>query len=344
MRFIAAFITLAAAASQVAAQTIVEALLADPNASELVKVASSVDGVVDLLSKATAPITLFAPTNAAFEALVKSGANVEDKKLVGDILSYHVMPGTTYTPVAGNTALNTLLKPEGLESQIVIASFDGSAVDIKYRLTSAKVVKSTPVLDGKGIIHFIDAVLLPPQDIATVATAAGLTSLVSTIDTVGLLPTVAGLKNVTIFAPTDAAFAAIADVTKTLSKETIASIITLHVVPAPVFSATIVSAKKVEGVPTLLKGQTLNAAFDGKAVTVSGGGNAKPATVVVADVVFNAGVVHVIDTVLLPAADVPATTTTAAPAKPTNIAVNGAAAMAPAGVAAAAVAVAAMMF
>ncbi|KAJ3215900.1 hypothetical protein HDU67_010202 [Dinochytrium kinnereticum] len=376
MRFIAAVVALAAAATQVVGQTIVEALVADPEAATLVKVASDIDGVVDLLAGVDGPVTLFAPTNAAFDKLIEAKADLSDKKAVGDILFYHVVPGTSYSPTAGSTVLSTLLKPEGLDNQPVVAAFDGKTVTIKYRLSGAKVVKSTPILKGKGVIHFIDTVLLPPQDIVTVATNGDLTSLLSTIEFAGIGATVAGLKGVTIFAPTNAAFEAIAEVTKDLSKEVITDVLTLHVVPTVVFSPAIIKAESIPAVETLLKDQTLAAAFDGKAVTVAGLGNKTPATVVLADIVFNGGVVHVIDTVLLPGAPEPPTTdvetktetststktlveyssatstvatlaatkTTYGVAKPTNLYVeNSGSALVPVGAAAAAVAVAALM-
>ncbi|KAI8851361.1 FAS1 domain-containing protein [Chytridium lagenaria] len=291
-------------------------VLSDPDFSSLVGAATSA-GLSTPLTALRAPSPSSPPTTLPFAALK---ADTSDKALLTAVLSYHVVAGVTYAPKeAGKTILDTFYTPEGLSAQKVVANTDLTKTTISYRLSTANVLKSVPSLTT------------PPLDIATVAGEAGLKSLVDTIVSVDLLKTVQGLKDVTIFAPNDKAFAAIESVTKTLSKEAITSVLLLHVT--------------IPDVKTSLEGQTLSAAFTGSAVTVAGKGNTTPANVVTADVVFNAGVVHVIDTVLLPGAastTAPTTPTTTAAPKGTNIAISGATSVAPAGVAAAAVAVAAM--
>ncbi|KAJ3112364.1 hypothetical protein HDU96_004670 [Phlyctochytrium bullatum] len=344
-------ITIAALAAAANAQGIAETVVAG-GATTLAKVVTDL-GLLDTLATLTGDVTIFAPTNKAFEDLAAAGANLSDTSLVTSVVSYHVVPGKTYLPTPGNTPLTTFLKAANGLDQVAVVSSTDAGVTVPFRVSSAaKVVDSKPVNGGKGIVHFVDTVLLPPQDIATVATAAKLTSLVETIQAAGLLETVVGLKNVTIFAPTNEAFAAIADVAKTLTKEQLQQVLSLHIVPTPVYSNAIVAAKSIPSVATLLKDQTVAAALTDGAVTIAGPGNAKPAKVVAADVTFDAGVVHVIDTVLLPTfAPLPATTSAApvktTPATPattskTNLVYNGASSVAPAGFAAAAVAVAAL--
>ncbi|KAJ3094427.1 hypothetical protein HDU97_008104 [Phlyctochytrium planicorne] len=350
MRFFAATILALACSISVGAQSIIEALGKEDDLKTLLTVAGGREKVVAALTGLTDAVTLFAPSNAAFAKL--SAAPAGDA--LDAVLFYHVVPGTSYIPTAdGRSVLKTALAPAGKKAaQVVVATAAHSSVTIGYRLTKTNVKKSIPINGGKGIIHVVDDVLLPPQTIAETATAGGLTSLVDTIKAVGLLDVVVGLQDVTIFAPTNDAFAAIKSVTDTLSKENIQDVLKLHIVPASVYAADIIKAGKKIEAPTVL-GQNVTAEVTEKGVQIAGKGNKTPATVVIPDVIFDEGVVHVVDTVLLPgaAAPVTATTTTAAPtsaapaptSKP-NVVTAGASAAAPASFIAAAVAVAAFFY
>ncbi|KAF2667261.1 Fasciclin-domain-containing protein [Microthyrium microscopicum] len=122
------------------------------------------------------------------------------------------------------------------------------------------------------------------------AQAAGLTSLVSALTSAGLAATVDGLKDVTIFAPTNAAFDAIASTTKTLSKDALGNVLKYHVVPTTAFSKDL---KDGQVVKTLQGGSLTVKIMNGKVMVNN-------ANVVKADVAITGGVVHVIDAVLLP--------------------------------------------
>lgn len=115
--------------------------------------------------------------------------------------------------------------------------------------------------------------------------ASNLTQLASAVTSAGLLSAVDSTPNITVFAPTDAAFTAIADTVKGLNTDRLASILEYHVVPALGYS----SALKTESLPTL-EGQQVNVVVDGSSVKVNN------ANVVMADVIVGNGVVHVIDT------------------------------------------------
>lgn len=130
-------------------------------------------------------------------------------------------------------------------------------------------------------------------DIVDLAVANGFTTLVAAVEAAGLVETLKGEGPFTVFAPTDEAFAALpAGVLDALllpeNKETLAKILTYHVVPGAVMAADV-----TDGEVATVEGQnvTLSTA-DG--VTVNG------ATVVAADVVASNGVIHVIDAVILP--------------------------------------------
>lgn len=131
------------------------------------------------------------------------------------------------------------------------------------------------------------------QDIVDVAVAAGsFDTLVTAIKAAGLVETLKGDGPFTVFAPTDAAFAKIPkDKLAALlaDKEQLAAVLTYHVVPGKVMAADVVklaSAKTVQGQSVTI------ATKDG--VTVDG------AKVVQTDIGASNGVIHVIDTVILP--------------------------------------------
>ena len=136
------------------------------------------------------------------------------------------------------------------------------------------------------------------HDIVDTAVAAGsFTTLVAAVTAAGLVDTLKGAGPFTVFAPTDAAFAAlpagtVEDLVKPENKAKLTAILTLHVISGAVHAADI-SGKKLS--PASVNGETLK--VDGTdGVTVNG------AKVVTADIKGTNGVIHVIDAVLLPKA------------------------------------------
>lgn len=136
------------------------------------------------------------------------------------------------------------------------------------------------------------------HDIVDTAVAAGsFKTLVAAVTAAGLVETLKGAGPFTVFAPSDEAFAklpegTVADLVKPENKAKLTAILTLHVMAGKVMAAD-VSGKKLE--PDSVNGEKLH--VDGTAgVTVNG------AKVVTADIGCTNGVIHVIDTVLLPKA------------------------------------------
>ena len=134
-----------------------------------------------------------------------------------------------------------------------------------------------------------------PKDIVDTAVAAGqFKTLAAALQAAGLVETLKGPGPFTVFAPTDEAFAklpagTVEDLLKPENKEKLASILTYHVVSGKVSSGEVVkmtSAKTVQGQDVTID------ASDG--VKVNG------AKVVKADIETSNGVIHVIDTVILP--------------------------------------------
>jgi len=165
---------------------------------------------------------------------------------------------------------------------------------------SAK-VSGADVECSNGVIHVIDAVLLPPKpDIVDTAIADGkFTVLVEALQTAGLVDALKAAGPFTVFAPTDAAFTALLSTlgvskTELLARTDLADILKYHVTAAgKVMSSDLAATQDV----TTLEGAKLTVTKNGNAVMA---GSAKVSG---ADVECSNGVIHVIDAVLLPPSD-----------------------------------------
>lgn len=135
-----------------------------------------------------------------------------------------------------------------------------------------------------------------PADIVDTAVAAGdFNTLVAAVQAAGLVETLKGKGPFTVFAPTDAAFAALPPGTvdsllKPENKDQLVAILTYHVVPGKVMS-TDIAGKKLDA--ATVQGQTV-------AIDATSGVTVNNANVVAADVEASNGVIHVIDAVILP--------------------------------------------
>ena len=135
------------------------------------------------------------------------------------------------------------------------------------------------------------------QNIVETAVAAGdFTTLATALDAAGLVETLEGDGPFTVFAPTDAAFEALPAGTLDdllADPEALADVLTYHVVDGDVLSSDLTDGMEVEA----LNGDTLTITIDGDTVKVN------DATVTTADIEASNGVIHVIDTVLIPPAN-----------------------------------------
>ncbi len=190
-----------------------------------------------------------------------------------------LLTNETYTTVEGGQVVGGIAKDGG------VSIFSGLKKESKVSTADVK-------FDG-GVVHVIDTVLTIPGSIADAAAANNLTSLVEALTAAKLVDTVLSLDTATVFAPTNKAFEKIADVAANLTTEKLASVLTYHVVNG---TAAYSSGLKNGDVPTV-NGQSVTIEVNDGAVKVN------DAKVVVADVLVSNGVVHVIDSVLLPKAD-----------------------------------------
>ena len=284
---------------KVTTDTIVDIAVGNGDFSTLVAAVSTA-GLVEALSSA-GPFTVLAPTNQAFED-AKTALNLTTEELLalpnlGDILTYHVIPGRILSGDLG-LDLGAILKGEYISGYVETLG----GIDIRIDTTPLGIlingdtmVSTTDIEGSNGVIHVIDKVLLPPKDIVDTAIDAGFSTLVAAVQAAGLEGALRGDGPFTVFAPTNDAFAALAaalnaEVTDLLALPNLADILTYHVVGAEVYSADVMPGEAVM--------------FNGDPATLSvnseGGLMINDANIVITDIVTANGVIHVIDAVILP--------------------------------------------
>jgi uncharacterized surface protein with fasciclin (FAS1) repeats len=252
-------------------------------------------GLVDTL-KGDGPFTVFAPTDAAFDALPDGTLDhllkPENKDKLTAILTYHVVPGKVMA--AQVVGMDTAETVQGADVAIRAA---GGTV----KVNDAKVT-TTDIECANGVIHVIDTVILPPapepeaKDIVDTAVASDdFTTLVAAVQAAGLVDTLKGDGPFTVFAPTDAAFDALPagtldELLKPENKDKLTGILTYHVVPGKVLAAQVVgmdAAETVQGAEVAITAEDGSVKLNNSNVTAT-------------DIVCVNGVIHVIDAVLLP--------------------------------------------
>lgn len=235
------------------------------------------------------PFTVFAPVNGAFTALpasvVTSLLASGNAAILTKLLGYHVVSGRY--PAAALTNGQVLTTVEGTSLTVTIAA---GVVKV-----GGATVTTADVAASNGVVHLIDGVLLGSLDIVDQATIRGFSSLTGAATTAGLVAALrgGGTAGLTVFAPTNAAFAAIPGGAPS-DVATLASVLKLHVIGARALSSALTNGQKL----TTLQGPQLTVGISGTTITVASPSNS--ATVGPADIVAKNGVIHVIDKVLLP--------------------------------------------
>ncbi len=283
-------------------KTIVDIAVEDGRFTTLVAAVQAA-GLVDTLNS-EGPFTVFAPTDDAFAALPAGTVEglLADIPALTDILLYHV--------VAGKVMAADVV---GLDGQSAETALAGKSIDIKvdmgnvYLNENVKVI-ITDIEASNGVIHVIDAVLLPPadeammekMDIVDTAVADGrFTTLVAAVQAAELVDTLKSEGPFTVFAPTDDAFAALpAGTLDSLllpeNKQQLTDILLYHVVAGKVMAADVVGLNG-QSAETALAGKSISIKIDGDKVILNDTVN-----VIITDIETSNGVIHVIDAVLLP--------------------------------------------
>jgi len=264
--------------------------------------------LVGALSAPNGPYTVFAPTDDAFAALpsglVECLVKPENKNPLTSILLYHVVNGHVLS--------------SDLSDGQVVETLNGE--DVVVDLSSGVKINTSPVssadiLASNGVIHVIDSVLVPPSvdveaflatcngapepdlpDIVETAVAAGSFNTLATALTAAELVGALSAPNgpYTVFAPTDDAFAALPSglvecLVKPENKDPLTYILLYHVVNGQVLSSDLSDGQVVE----TLSGEDA-------IVDLSSGVMIDSSNVLSADILTSNGVIHVIDSVLVP--------------------------------------------
>ncbi len=150
--------TLGACASAPEENTIVDIAAANPDFSTLVA-ALGAAGLVDTLS-GDGPLTVFAPTNAAFDALPAGTVDTlmmpENVDQLRSVLLYHVVPGS----ITSDQLLGQTMDVATVNGETVRVDGTGGKMNASVRVNDANVI-SADILATNGVIHVIDKVLLP---------------------------------------------------------------------------------------------------------------------------------------------------------------------------------------
>ncbi|MGY3792669.1 fasciclin domain-containing protein [Aquimarina sp. 433] len=260
--------------------SIVEIAVATPELSTLVGALQEAD-LVDTLN-GDGPFTVFAPTNDAFASL----ESIPSGEALTEVLLYHVAAGkfTAEDLIAGQTVTTV----QG--DEVTIEMIDGEV----FLNGSIKVVIAD-VEASNGIVHVIDGVLLPPanlQSIVEIAVATPeLSTLVSALQAADLVDTLNGDGPFTVFAPTNDAFAALEAIP---SGEALTEVLLYHAAAGKFTAEDLIAGQTV----TTVQGDEVTIEMIDGEVFLNGS-----IKVVIADVEASNGIVHVIDGVLLPPAD-----------------------------------------
>ncbi len=273
-------------ASSTASKNIVETAVAAGNFNTLAA-ALEAGELIDALSAEDKKFTVFAPTDRAFGRLPEGTVEhlLDNPDELRRVLLYHVLEGE--------------VKAEDVVKLSTAKTLLGGNVDVttyrnRVRINGATVT-TADIEASNGVIHVIDRVLVP-KTLVQVATEAGqFETLLAAVKAAGLEETVSNEQEgqLTIFAPTDEAFAKLPEGTVEsllADPDKLRQILLYHVVSGRVTSSDVAELSQA----TTVQGGTvtIDAGEDGVRVNDS--------NVVTVDVKASNGVIHVIDSVLLP--------------------------------------------
>jgi uncharacterized surface protein with fasciclin (FAS1) repeats len=243
-------------------------------------------GLVETL-RGDGPYTVFAPTDEAFAKLPEGTveALLSDIPALTNILLYHVVPGE-------------VTASEVVELSSAIAA-NGNAFAIESSRMGVTVagsnVSATDIMASNGVIHVIDSVMLPPDsDIVDIAVGNdSFSTLVAALQAAGLVETLQGGGPFTVFAPTDEAFAKLpAGTVEGLLNDipTLTNILLYHVVPGAITADQVVGLDSA----TTALGRDFSIQANSMGVSVDS------ANVIATDIFARNGIIHVIDSVIIP--------------------------------------------
>ena len=284
--------------------TITGLAVKNPNLKILVQALTRADLAVTL--KGAGPFTVFAPTDAAFTAFLKTTpyATINDvpKDVLTQILLNHVVSGSVKSTALTTTYIKTLAKGSASATNYLSMYVD---VTSGVKLNGVANVTTTDVMASNGVIHVVDAVINLPTVVTHALANKNFSSLVGALKRPGepdFVVTLSGAGPFTVFAPTNAAFTALNTELApggiaSVSAANLTKVLQYHVVSgANVLAATLTEGQIVT--PILTPAQTFT-------IQLTGGAKIKDArnrvsNIIITDVQCSNGVIHAIDKVLLP--------------------------------------------
>jgi uncharacterized surface protein with fasciclin (FAS1) repeats len=299
--------------------SILDTAKGNTNLSSLVAVAQYASDNNDIVNLIANPgtLTVFAPTNAAFDALAveltgNASAKAADlltpanKALLKSVLQYHVLG--TKVVAASIPFGKTITSAQGSIFKIDT----GTPPIITDGRNRKSKITATDIDANNGVVHLVDKVILPADKtiVATaIASSPEFTSLVAALqfasDNNDLVTLLSGTGPFTVFAPTNAAFDALAkeltgnpaakaaDILVPTNKALVKSILQYHVLTSRVLKAEV---PVNTAIATALTGKTF---IVSSALAITDG-RARSANIVSTDVLTSNGVIHVLDKVILP--------------------------------------------
>ena len=128
----------------------------------LTAVSAADPAVLELLADPTAEVTVFAPTDAAFATVEGLDDIVADTALLTTILQYHVFPGTVYSfqlgDIVDDMGTAEIEMADGSTATITVS-------DMGVMINDANIVlEMVDIEAANGVIHVIDAVIVPPME------------------------------------------------------------------------------------------------------------------------------------------------------------------------------------
>ncbi|MEX1187780.1 MAG: fasciclin domain-containing protein, partial [Bacteroidia bacterium] len=280
---------------QLNGQTAFQVISTSPNHT-LLTAALQQEGLDAALNNPDATFTVFAPDdnaiNAAAAALNTDIAGVLALANLNDILTYHVLDSQVNSIDVTNGAI---VNPLSTTNSLKLTRTSTDAIFVNQAQ-----VNGADIPASNGIIHSINAVLLPVETVVDIALDNGFTSLATAVVTAELLPVLTNpFANFTVFAPTNEAFAAAAvaletDIAGLLALPNLADILTYHVLGSEVMSSGVTNGLIVNPVST-----TNSLKFTVSEDMTEYFVNQAPINLGLIDIMSDNGVVHVIDAVVL---------------------------------------------
>jgi transforming growth factor-beta-induced protein len=271
--------------------TIADIAIANSEFSILVEALTKAD-LVGAVSDKNAQLTVFAPTNDAFIALLSDlGATSLDDvpgETLKSILLYHVIGSKNMSGSLESGYYPTLSTFSNNPMDLYINVEGGVTINANTMVTTADIEADN------GVIHVVDHVILPPSVVNIAIDNPNFSTLVSAVVKAGLADALSAAGPFTVFAPTNSAFESLfqdlgVGGVDDLTAEQLTPILLYHVVQGNVLSTDLANGE----VGTLNESKSLQ-------IDLSSGVKINDSNVIAADIQGANGVVHVIDKVLIP--------------------------------------------